>query len=111
LRFGNLVDEDWNQRDRFARSRDRRLAVQLPKGVACYAIAATTGKSEGDLSGRLIGDGIVPLDSALGRHTNPKLALAFDESKMWITYGTNHLDLLSRTNVYARIKGWLTARD
>jgi len=32
LRFGNLVDEDWNQRDRFARSRDRRVPVPLPDG-------------------------------------------------------------------------------
>jgi pimeloyl-ACP methyl ester carboxylesterase len=109
LRFGNLVDDDWNKRDRFERSRDRRVAVPLPKGVACYAIAASTGKSEGDLSGRLIGDGIVPLDSALGRHTNSRLALTFDESKMWVAYGTNHLDLLSRPEVYTQIKGWLTA--
>ena len=84
LRFGNLVDEDWNQRDRFARSRDRRLAVPLPKGVACYAIAASTGKAAGDLSERLIGDGIVPLASALGRHANPKLALAFDPARQWV---------------------------
>jgi hypothetical protein len=58
----------------------------------------------------LIGDGIVPLDSALGRHPNSRLALTFDESKMWVAYGTNHLDLLSRPEVYSQIKGWLTAR-
>ncbi len=81
LRFGNLVDEDWNKRDRFARSGDRRVTVPLPEGVACFAIAATTGKKAGDLSGRLLGDGIVPLASALGRHANPRLALAFDESR------------------------------
>jgi pimeloyl-ACP methyl ester carboxylesterase len=109
LRYGNLVDEDWHKRDRFERSRDRRVVVPLPEGVACYAIAASTGKSEGDLSGRLIGDGIVPLDSALGHHTNSRLALTFDESRQWVAYGTNHLDLLSRQEVYAHIKGWLTA--
>ena len=109
LRFGNLVDEDWNRRDRFARSGDRRVAVPLPEGVACFAIAATTGKTAGDLSGRLLGDGIVPLASALGRHANPRLALRFDESRQWVAYGTNHLDLLSRTEVYAQIKRWLMA--
>jgi pimeloyl-ACP methyl ester carboxylesterase len=107
LRFGNLVDEDWNERDRFARSGDRRVAVPLPEGVACFAIGATTGKTAGDLSGRLLGDGIVPLASALGRHANPRLALQFDESRTWVAYGTNHLDLLSRTQVYAQIKRWL----
>jgi hypothetical protein len=109
LRFGNLVDEDWNKRDRFARSGDRRVAVPLPEGVACFAIAATTGKTAGDLSGRLLGDGIVPLASALGHHANPRLALQFDESRKWVAYGTNHLDLLSRTEVYAQIKRWLAA--
>jgi len=107
LRFGNLVDEDWNKRDRFERSHDRRVAVPLPDGVACYAIAATTGKKAGDLSDRFIGDGIVPLASALGRNGNPRLALTFDESRQWVAYGVNHLDLLCRPEVYAQIKRWL----
>jgi pimeloyl-ACP methyl ester carboxylesterase len=109
LRFGNLVDEDWKKRGRFERSGDLRVAVPLPEGVACYAIAATTGKTAGDVSDRLIGDGIVPLASALGRHANPRLALTFDESRQWVAYGINHLDLLSRREVYAQIKRWLAA--
>jgi hypothetical protein len=101
--------EDWNKRDRFARSGDRRVAVPLPEGVACFAIGAATGKTASHLSGRLLGDGIVPLASALGRHANRRLALPFDESRQWVAYGANHLDLLSRTGVYARIKRLLTA--
>jgi pimeloyl-ACP methyl ester carboxylesterase len=107
LRFGNLVDEDWNQRDRFELGDDRRAAVPLPEGVACYAIAATTGKAAGDLSDRLLGDGIVPLASALGRHAKPGLALAFDPPRQWVAYDTNHLDLLSSAAVYAQINRWL----
>ena len=83
------------------------MPVPLPKDVACYAIAATTGKKAGDLSDRLIGDGIVPLDSALGRHANPRLALMFEASRQWVAYGANHLALLSRPDVYAQIKLWL----
>ena len=45
LRYGNLMDEDWRGRDRFAREPDTRRPVPLPKGVACYAIAATTATS------------------------------------------------------------------
>jgi pimeloyl-ACP methyl ester carboxylesterase len=107
LRFGNLLDEDWKERDRFERSGDLRVSVPLPEGVACYAIAATTGKTAGDLTDRLIGDGIVPLASALGRHKNPRLALTFDESRQWVARGINHLDLLSRPEVYAQIERWL----
>jgi pimeloyl-ACP methyl ester carboxylesterase len=107
LRYGNLVDEDWNKRDRFERSRDRRVPVPLPERVACYGIAATTGKAAGDISDRLLGDGIVPLASALGRHADPRLALTFDPSRLWIAYDTSHLDLLSRPEVYAQIERWL----
>jgi pimeloyl-ACP methyl ester carboxylesterase len=109
LRFGNLVDRDWKRRDRFARGGDAREPVPLPEGVACYAIAATTGKKAGDLGDRLLGDGIVPLQSALGEHPNPRLALTFPESRKWVAYGTNHLDLLSRPEVYAQLKSWLGA--
>ncbi len=107
LRFGNLVDEDWTKHDRFERSGDVRAAVPLPEGIACYAIAGTTGEKAGDLSDRLIGDGIVPLASALGHHKNPRLALTFDESRQWVARGINHLDLLSRAEVYAQIRRWL----
>jgi pimeloyl-ACP methyl ester carboxylesterase len=109
LRFGSLVDEDWKKRDRFERGGALRAAVPLPEGVACYAIAGATGKKAGHLRDRWIGDGIVPLESALGRHADPKLALRFDASRQWVAYGTNHLDLLSRPEIYARIKRWLTA--
>lgn len=111
LRFGNLVDEDWEGRDRFEHSGDLRVAVPLPEGVACYAIAGTVGKKAGRLTDRLIGDGIVPLESALGRHANPRLVLTFDESRQWVAYGIKHLDLLSRPEVYAQIKRWLAASD
>ncbi|HSQ83055.1 MAG TPA: alpha/beta fold hydrolase [Casimicrobiaceae bacterium] len=107
LRFGNLVDADWNERDRFERSGDRRVPVPLPEGVACYAIAATTGKVAGALGDRLIGDGIVPLASALGRHANQRLALTFDPSRQWVIRDTGHLDLLSRPEVYAQIRRWM----
>jgi pimeloyl-ACP methyl ester carboxylesterase len=109
LRHGNLVDKDWKGRDRFARSGDVRKTVPLPDGVQCFNIAATMGKRAGDLRDRLIGDGIVPLESALGHHPKPRLALTFPESRNWIGYGMNHLDLLNRRAVYARIREWLAS--
>jgi len=111
LRFGSLVDEDWEERGRFKRSDGIPTTVPLPKGVACYAIAGTIGKKAGRLGARLVGDGIVPLESALGRHPDVQLALKFDESRQWVARSTGHLDLLSRPEVYAQIKRWLAAAD
>src|SRR5688572_2486417 len=41
LRFGNVLDEHWQGRDRFAHGADPRCACPLPAGVRCYAIAGT----------------------------------------------------------------------
>lgn len=107
LRYGSLLDEDWAGRDRFAPAPDDRcLAPPLP-GVRYYAAAATLGSRLDSPAARLLGDGLVPLDSALGRHDDRDRCLAFDESNSWIGYGMNHLDLLGRAEVYERIVGWL----
>ena len=107
LRHGNLVDEDWVGRDRFARAADRRQHLPLPEGLRCYAVAATTGQASGDLKDRVLGDGLVPLDSALGRHKDPARTLAFAEDRQWVGYGMNHLALLHRAEVFAQLRQWL----
>src|SRR5271166_3331757 len=111
LRYGNLMDEDWRGRDRFARDPDTRRSVPLPEGVACYAVAATTASSVGGLKDRLIGDGLVPVASALGRHRDPARALNFPARRQWIACETGHLDLLSRRDVYERIAGWIAGGE
>ena len=107
LRHGYLLDEDWRDRDRFARAARRHAALPLPAGVACYAIAATTGKQAGDLKDRLIGDGLVPLASALGCHAERDRHLMFPPERQWIACGSGHLDLLGNAEVYAHIRRWL----
>lgn len=81
--------------------------VPLPKGVRCYAIAATAGQRRGDLQDRWIGDGLVPVASALGHHPDPERALSFPKSRQWIAYETNHLELLSDPAVADRLLRWL----
>ncbi len=107
LRYGNLLDEDWAKRDRFEPARDDRRAVPLPAGVGFYAVAATTGKKPGDLNDRLLGDGLVSVSSALGRHQEVDRSLPIPESRQWVGYGMNHMDLLSRPEVYDQIRRWL----
>ena len=106
LRHGSLLDEDWSDADRFERRADPRCPVALPDGVGCYAVAATTGRRLGDLNDRMLGDGLVPVASALGRHRDERRSLAFPESHRWIRYGIHHLDLLSDPKVYDRLRDW-----
>lgn len=108
LRYGSLVDEDWEGRDRFTLEPiDNRRIVALPPDVACYAIAAMLGTQTDDLKNRLLGDGLVPLESALGIHIDPARCLEIPESHQLISYETQHLDLLKRPDVYQQIKDWL----
>ncbi len=107
LRYGYVTDVDWKGRDRFSYSGGQRAHIPLPKGVDCYAIAATTAKESNNLHDGLIGDGLVPLSSALGCHKKAELNLLFPESHQWIGRNMNHLDLLNDPEVYATIKKWL----
>ena len=104
LRYGNVQDAHWEGRDRFAREGDPRGALSLPAGVDCFAIAATTATRS---SGSLPGDGLVPVESALGRHQDPALSLDLAEAHRWIAWGTGHLSLLSSQDVYAKLLEWL----
>jgi pimeloyl-ACP methyl ester carboxylesterase len=81
--------------------------VPLPDDVECYALAATLGKRRSLLAERLIGDGLVPLDSALGRHPDAGRTLAIPKSRQWIGYEMGHLELLGRPEVYSQLEQWL----
>lgn len=111
LRHGSLVDEDWQGQDRFAHGGSEARFVPLPAGVACYAIAATTAANVADLRARMVGDGLVTVSSALGRHKKAARTLAFADDHSWVCTGANHFDLLGRDDVFARIAGWMDAGD
>ncbi len=107
LRRGYLRDEDWQSPERLAQGCVSRTPLALPADVKCFAIAATLAHARAPLRERLIGDGLVPVPSALGQHRDPRFALAFPESHQRIIYGANHLDLLNRAVVYQQIRRWL----
>ncbi len=108
LRYGFTSDADWLGRERFHRQPDQRQPLPLPCGVACHAIAATTQGKRGLLADRLLGDGLVPLHSALGQHDDPARTLAFAPENQWIAYRVNHLELLRSAAVTGQLQLWLT---
>lgn len=107
MRYGSLLDEDWQGRDRFARSHERPQRLPLPAGVKCYAIGAVTSSNTDHPLSNLIGDRLVPLDSALGKHADPRRNLDFPEANCWVGYRMGHLDLLRNPDVYTQIRRWL----
>ncbi|MEM1000543.1 MAG: alpha/beta hydrolase [Bacteroidota bacterium] len=107
LRYGNLVDEDWQGRDRFARLGDKRTFIPLPQSTACYSIAGTVGKGEDPDSALQGGDRLVDVRSAFGQHKDSAKDLNFKEAHTWVAFETSHLDLLGSPEVYAKLKSWL----
>lgn len=107
LRYGSLSKPN---SARFLRNSDAVESVPLPDDIRCFALAATLGRDRTELAGHLLGDGLVPLDSALGRHADPSRHLAFALDRQWVAQGAGHFDLLNDPRVYARLLKWLSAR-
>ena len=85
-----------------------RQAIPLPEGVHSFAIAASTGNRAGGLRDRLLGDGLVPVHSALGEHKDPRRSLAIPVPHQWVGRTMSHFGLLSRQDVYEQIRLWAT---
>lgn len=107
LRYGFVSEADWMGKSRFRRSPDQRKPVPLPDGVACFAIAATLAGRRSLLADRLVGDGLVPLRSALGQHDQAERCLHFAPAHQWIAYRTNHMQLLHSQAIYEQLLYWL----
>ena len=102
LRHGTILSEVAAQSAR----KQVSAAVPLPKGVRCFAIAATRQTQAGS-DKRLPGDGLVPVNSALGLHKTAELTLPIHLSRQHISYGLDHFELLSSNDVYQQIHLWL----
>ncbi|MEO8121827.1 MAG: alpha/beta hydrolase, partial [Rhodoferax sp.] len=59
LRYGYLLDADWQGHSRFRRKADSRQLVPLPMGVACYAVAATTAAKRSTLPRHHLMDAVI----------------------------------------------------
>ncbi len=88
-----------------------RLPTPLPEGVRCFAVAGAV--RSGALSRRLgargrawLGDGLVPVDSALGRHVEPGHCLGFPEEHRWVAQGLDHFELTHRPEVLEQLRRW-----
>ena len=99
LRHGYVVDEDWQVEG-------EHETIALPENIQCYAIASTTSeKSSSKLGNDVIGDGLVTLNSALGKHKTRDLNISTDNQ--WVGRNISHMQLLSDKSVYVKIKGFM----
>ena len=107
LRHGNLIDDHGPGQQRFARSVNRPTHVALPTSLRCFAVAGRLARQGGSPQAQLLGDGLVPVESALGQHAQAERSLQIAPDRLWVAASVNHMTLLSDAGVYRKLLGWL----
>ena len=74
--------------------------------MACYTVAATLARQRSPMAERLVGDGLVPLHSALGQHEQAERTLEFPKSHQHVVYGLGHMALLEDAQVAQQLVRW-----
>jgi hypothetical protein len=110
LRYGYVLASSWQDADRFERAPDSREPLPLPEGVACFTVAASLSEQVGRFQDQWLGDGLVPVPSALGQHEDAQHRLGFAPDRQWVANGMSHMALLNRPEVTAQLLRWLAQR-
>lgn len=101
LRFGYLVDEDWQGYDPDALLDNRRTPIPFAEGVKYYFIASTITRDPAHPLGQIVGDLLVCHKSAAGpRQPDHCVAMPFSR----VFSGMNHFHLANHPEVYEQIK-------
>jgi hypothetical protein len=108
LRHGDLLDEDWQDAAPGESSPRRRRAVPLMPGVDYYFAAATLGANTQDPRGRVLGDLLVRMDSAVGSHRDDLRRLHIKPENCRVFHERNHFDLLDDERVQQQIIAWMS---
>ncbi|MCD6584649.1 MAG: alpha/beta hydrolase [Desulfobacteraceae bacterium] len=104
LRFGYLVDEDWEGYDPDAILKNNINRVTLQEGVSHYVVTGSLTKNPDHLMTQLFGDPMVRKSSAMGRSRQERRHLPVNDHKEFAHIG--HIKLAHCHDVYQQIKTW-----
>lgn len=107
LRYGALLEQDWDGRDPDEFLRDTCAVVPLLPHVTYCWVAASLTKDARHPLGVLLGDGLVRYGSASGNGHHTRVGFPIDNG-LHVT-GVGHLRLLNHPAVYDQLRSWLTA--
>jgi len=107
LRYGNLTAQEDRQASRSTSGESPDHPVQSLPELRFYALAACLGSTPSEKRSRLLGDGLVPVDSALGRHPDPQRHLAFAPENQALLCDVSHLDLPTHPETLSTVLRWL----
>jgi pimeloyl-ACP methyl ester carboxylesterase len=106
LRFGYLVDEDWEGHDPDALLEDNRHFIPFLETANYYYVGATLSSDPRDPLGYLVGDLLVRFPSASGQGATGQ-SIPFDVDNGHYAPGLTHFQVLNDPNVYRQIHAWI----
>lgn len=106
LRFGYLLDEDWQGHDADALWQDNRHPVPLLNGADHYIITAILAKESDNIFAQYFGDGLVPTRSARGKHLKESKTIPFSPKHFKTFKDLSHVGLCHDRKVYRQIRKW-----
>jgi hypothetical protein len=109
LRFGYLVEEDWQGRDPDALLEDNRHDIPFLDSATHYFVAATMTRSQHHPVAQLLGDTLVRVPSASGRGAPVARRVPFRDEHGHHVGAVSHLRLLNHPVVYAQLRAWLAS--
>ncbi len=106
LRFGYLVDEDWQDRDPDALLENNRHHIPFLPTASYYYVGATLSSNPRHPLGYLVGDLLVRFPSSSGQ-SGKGHSIPFEVDHGHHAAGLNHFNVLNDPDVYAQIHAWL----
>ena len=110
LRFGAVLDEDWQEQDPAARERTPPHEERRPRRAAYLVIAGSVTADPEHPLARVIGDALVTSSSAAGLVDEAAGTELFPGATVQVFPGVNHLALAHHPDVYEAIDAWWPAR-
>jgi triacylglycerol lipase len=107
LRFGYLLDEDWQGRDPDRLLSNNRHAVPLLEGAEHFMVSGTVMKDPGRALSRILGDGMVSHYSSSARPPSGAAGIPIAAENTRLFPSIAHAALRNHPEVYGQIRAWL----
>ena len=106
LRFGAILDEDWQGQDPGAIQRPSSHRVRPARRASYLVIAGTVSADPEHPLTQFIGDGLVTRSSATGRAREARTYNVLPDTTIRVFPKVTHLALASSPEIYAAIDAW-----
>jgi len=110
LRFGAILDQDWQEQDRAARAPTPPEEERRPRHAAYLVVAGSVTADPEHPLARVIGDALVTSSSAAGLVDEAAGTELFPGATVQVFPRVNHLALAHHPDVYGAIDAWWPAR-